>query len=121
MLQLIDFIYIILILSLSCTNQETCKCLCSEVCVAVINNSGQWIRIAKLQKHNISIVSRARIAKNEQACMAFNSQGENSFKLIVILNNGDTLVSKEVYSEGEYNFSDIVNVDTLKLEYKEMY
>jgi len=101
----------------SCVNSsKDCYCSHQEVCILVINHSGQSVVVINIVNKKES-ASKGKLGDEKKSCITFNSAGENSFRLEAILESGDTIVSGEVYSEGGYKFIGKIKKDTLILEY----
>jgi len=118
-------VFTILLLTLAgivaCDSEEKCDCSRENVCITIINATGQPIKTVRLLTHGISKVASGQLATDDKTCLSFNSPGENSFNLTAILNNEDTITSTEVYSEGGYKFIGTITNDTMKIEYNNKY
>lgn len=117
-------LFIILILpALTCVVACDNKCNCSSknVCVAIINSTGQPIETVRLLTHGIKIVESKQLAIDDKTCISFKSPGENTFSLTAILSNGDTVISADEYSEGGYKFIGTVTKNKIKIEYNNFY
>ncbi len=99
-------------------SKEGCVCSRDEVCVNVINRSGQEIKKVYLTHEGISIDDgEVGMEEDDRVCWSFLSPGENSFFMKAILSSGDTVISNEVYSEGGYKFSANIRSDSISIEY----
>jgi hypothetical protein len=105
----------------ACNSEEKCDCSRERVCITIINSTGQPIKNVRLLTHGISKEASGLIETDDKTCFSFNSPGENSFNLTAILNNGETVISTEVYSEGGYKFIGTISNDTIKIEYNNNY
>ncbi len=115
------FISTIFLSLTACNNKDKCDCSSDTVCVTIINGTGQSIETVWLRKQFFNIVSSRPLAIDDKTCLSFTGSGENTFNLMAILSNGDTVMSVEEYSEGGYKFIGTVTKDTIKIEHKKLY
>lgn len=99
----------------ACENKHKCECSSENVCVTLINSTGQIIETVKLI-HEKGNIATGQLAIDNETCILFKSPGENSFSLTAILNNGDSLISTAGYCEGGYRFIATATKDTIKIE-----
>jgi hypothetical protein len=101
--------------SIGCNERYKCDCFSENVCVTLINSTGQLVEKVNLLHEKGNAVS-GQLEINAKSCLSFKSPGENSFSLIAILSNGDTIISKAVYCEGGYKFIAIVTNAKINVE-----
>ncbi len=105
----------------SCISKLNCPCSDKKVCISLVNSSGQSLETLRLLSHGMEKTKTGQLKLNENACLSFNSAGENSFSLTANLNDGKLIKSEEVYCEGGYTFKAIVMKDEIKLIYSTTY
>ena len=116
------FIILTVFLTLTaCDNKDKCDCSSDTVCVSIINATGQPIEKVWLRSQVAIRASSRALAIDDKTCLSFKGSGEHTFNLMTILNNGNTVMSREEYSEGGYKFIGTITKDTIKIEYKNIY
>lgn len=101
---------------ISCSDKNKCGCSSKYVCVAVVNTTGQPLKKVKLIVKGITKDTIGQVSTQENACLSFKSNGENSFMLQATLSNSKSVISKEQYSEGGYKFTATVTEEEIKIE-----
>ncbi len=113
-------LFIIIVLGVvACDNK--CDCSSDNVCVTIVNVTGQSIETVRLLTKGIKRVESGQLATDDKTCLFFKSPGENSFSLTAILSNGDTIISAEEYSEGGYKFIGTVTKKKINIEFDKIY
>ena len=64
--------------------------------------------------HGVS--SKSQLELEETTCLKVVSGGENTIWLIAVLESGDTLVSRQEYSEGGYDFHSEIYRDSIAID-----
>ncbi|MBK8369694.1 MAG: hypothetical protein IPL10_20605 [Bacteroidetes bacterium] len=111
--------YIIFILFISCNSDDKCGNITErEVCVTIFNKSGQRIRHLTLTNEK-GFNDVGVLKNNSQTSIKYASGGEDSYTIIAVLDNGDTLKSNGTYTEGGWKMNEIVTKDSIKTKYKD--
>lgn len=111
-----SFVFFVLFLFLFSCERERDECPGigpKGVSIKVVNKSGK--RVEKMiliapQRFTQREMDKA-IENNGQTCITYKSDGESSFQLLFIMENGDTIQSQEGYAEGGYTFTDTIRKD----------
>jgi|SRR5688572_962298 len=101
----------------SCNSNDTCDNMTLDhVCVKLINQSGQNIKLLTLT-HEQGQISIDELANNSQTSLKFNSPGENEYNILVIFEDGDSLMSPGTYTEGGYSITELISPDSIQTKY----
>jgi len=106
---------------LACKNENNvCKYINrKEVCIKLINKSGQDIKL--LTVNNGMKKSISNLKDNEEGYISIYSPGESSYKITVIFENGDVIESKGNYVEGGYRMTEIIRQDRIETKSYDFY
>jgi len=90
------------------------------VSITVVNKSGQLAKkiifvTPNGSKHRMIVCQP--IENDSRECINYKSAGESSYSLLVILENGDTIQSKERYAEGGYVITETIKKDRIISSY----
>lgn len=95
---------------------DYCRCFCfltKNVCVYVINESGQKIPSGYLTAYQNDTIKFFNIKNGNDVCLKYRSGGENAFTLTVNLSDNKTLQYGE-YSEDGYCFDLVVTSEKIE-------
>lgn len=89
----------------------------SSVAVTVTNQSGQKAKMVQITNGRGSSDIH-ELEDSKTMTTAFSQAGENIIKITAVLENGDTLRSQEVYTEGGYSITGMIRRDTIETRYE---
>lgn len=103
------FSFLLLLLLFAC-ERDACNGIGRDgVCIHIVNNSGQRVEhlvLTTLPHHHRQI--NKVIANGSETSVSYHGAGESSFRLEAVLENGDTIRSRESYAEGGYAFTQTI-------------
>ena len=110
---MIRYLLLCFVLFLFACKRGECTLIDVEgVRIHVVNKSGQRVQkliltVSPLLNRNIDQV----IENNARTCIAYKTAGESSYRLLVILENGDTIASQGSYVEKGYTITETIRKD----------
>jgi hypothetical protein len=87
-----------------------------EVCIKLLNNSGQDIRQFTLINHHGETKYNS-LMNGRDTTLQYKSKGEDSYKWIITFENDSRLESKGNYTEGGYCMVDTVTTNEIRTHY----
>lgn len=113
------FLLLFLLTSVFSCERDACNGIGRDgVCIRVVNNSGQRVEhllLTSIPHHRRQI--NQVIANGSETSISYHGAGESSFRLEVVLENGDTIRSQESYAEGGYALTQTIGKNRIKTEY----
>ena len=118
----ITLLFFLVTISLACGNKKIkySNCPTTSVKVTIINKSNHDIIAISLQ-HEKDVMKNGILKDKDKALLCFESKGENSYCLTIVLDNGDTIKTKERYVEDGYMVTETVFGDTIITDYNSKY
>jgi len=91
-----------------------------NVCITVSNQSGRNAKTVSIIDGR-SRTEMGAMANNSTSSILINSSGENSYVLLAVLENGDSIRSLESYIEGGYRMKELIKADSIVTRYEDSY
>ena len=114
------FIPILFILFYSCGSSDNCDRMTKDdVCVTIINKSGHDTKTLTLQQSNGNKSDLGILKNNSQTSTVYKSAGEDTYVLVAVLVNGDTIKSHEHYTEGGWKMTEILTSDSIRHKHRD--
>ena len=116
-----SFLFFVLFL-FACERGECTSIGAEGVRIQIVNKSGQRAQkmILTVPPLQTRIIDRI-IENNAGICIAYKAAGESTYRLLVILENGDTIKSQGSYAEGGYTITETIRKDSIVTSYNSYY